>query len=249
MGIMSGAHRRDVDAEPVRRHVQRLRDSGLGLPNIAELAGVDPQLLTGLVYGHPSRNLPPSRTVRPSTADKILAVHAGQVPTRGWVPVVGTRRRLQALAAIGWPIKHVEQAAGLPKSHAHRILAAPEGSRVKVRTARAVAAVYGRLWNADPASAGQSSSSIVRVKNLAAARGWLPPMAWDDLIDLIGEDLDAEVSRRVALMDDEELQRCDYARRRLGDRSPLIVAGSREYDRRRYQEAERRKRQEKEAAA
>jgi hypothetical protein len=249
MGLISGAHRRDVDAEPVRQHVRRLQNSGLGIPAIAELAGLDTQRLSALMYGHPSKNQPPSKTVRPSTADKILAVHAGQVPTRGWLPAVGTRRRLQALAAIGWPLRHVEKLAGLPDSHVHRILAAPEGGRVKARTARAVASVYGRLWNVNPASAGQLSGSISRVKKVAAAKGWLPPVAWDDLIDLIGEDLDVEVSRRAALMDNEELQRCDYAYRRLGDRSPLMAAASREYDRRRYQEAEARKRQEKEVAA
>ncbi|MFI7448143.1 hypothetical protein ACIBQX_11650 [Nonomuraea sp. NPDC049714] len=236
MGLMSGTHRRDVHAEPVRQHVQRLQNSGLGIPAIAELAGLDTQRLSALMYGHPSKNQPPSKTVRPSTADKILAVHAGQVPTRGWLPAVGTRRRLQALAAIGWPIKHVGELAGLPDAHAHRILAAPDGGRVKARTARAVAAVYDRLWNVDPAGAGQLGASIRRVKKVAAAKGWLPPVAWDDLIDLIGEDLEAELRRRVRLMDDGEIAACHYAHRRHGDQSPLMVAAAREYDRRRVRE-------------
>jgi hypothetical protein len=75
-------------------------------------------------------------------------------------------------------------------------------------------------------------------------------MAWDDdLIDLTEEALETAVREQAEQMPMEELQRCDYARRRLGDRSPLVAAASREYDRRRHRAAELRKRRDREAAA
>lgn len=233
MRVASGQHRPDVDAEPVRRHVQRLRREGLGVQRIAQLAGVSGQVLQALLYGHPSLGLPPSRKMRAANADKILAVHAGRKPGRGWILATGTRRRMQALAAVGWPLSWLEKESGLPGGHGHRLAHAGDEQRVTVQTAQAVAAVYDRLWNADPLEAGVPAAASTRIRNVAARRGWLPPLAWDDLIDLTGDDLEAELRRRVERMDDDEIAACHYAHRRHGDQSPLMVAAAREYDRRR----------------
>jgi len=240
MRIASGQHRPDVDAEPVRRHVQRLRREGLAVQRIAQLAGVSGQVLQALLYGHPSLGLPPTRKMRAANAEKILAVHAGHKPGRGWISATGTRRRMQALAAAGWPLTWLENEAGLPRRHGHRVAHTSDEQRVTVQTAEAVAAMYDRLWNADPLEAGVPAAASTRIRNVAARHGWLPPLAWDDLIDLTGDDLEAELRRRVALMDDDEIAACHYARRRHDDQSPLVVAAAREHDRRRVRRSRRK---------
>lgn len=230
--VESGRHRPMVDAEPIRQHVMRLRAGGLGIERIAELAGVRTKVVGRLVYGTPSQGLAPTSKMMPGNADKLLAVHPGRMPDGGWAPGEGTRRRLQALAAVGWPMKHVELLARLPKSYSFRIIKAQPGFRVTVATARAVTSVYSDLWDVNPHTAGIRPDVVTRVRNRAAAKGWLPPQAWDDdCIDLPDWALETFLQQQVELMEDDDLRRCATSRR-IGDRSPLTVAGSREYDRR-----------------
>jgi hypothetical protein len=88
----------------------------------------------------------------------------------------GTRRRLQALAAIGWSYAAVGRELGMSK---RSVAFLHTYQSVSDATAERVAAVYDRLW--DKPRHGQAAQ---QTRNLAADRGWVPPMAWDD------EDLD-----------------------------------------------------------
>jgi hypothetical protein len=100
---------------------------------------------------------------------------------------------------------------------------------VEPATRDRVAAVYDR-WSMSQAPQSQPAA---RARTDARKHGWLPPLAWDDdLIDLPDADLDAELRRRAEEMSQAEVSRCHWARRQ-GDRSPLIVAGAQEYQRRR----------------
>lgn len=232
MRVSSGSHQPDVDADPVRQHVQRLRDSGLGTARVAELAGVGHETVRALLAGRPSVGLPPTKKMRPATAAKILAVRYGQLPQEGWVPGVGTRRRLRALSAMGWPLTLLEDRLGVARTCVQRMTAA-SGARVSAARARAVAELYDELWKLDPLAAGVSGQVVTRLRRAAVRKGWLSPLAWDDdVIDLPDDELEAELRRRVALMDVEELQRCHNARFRGGDNSPLMVEAAREYKRR-----------------
>lgn len=77
-----GQYRGDVDAEPVRLHVEQLRAAGVSVPIIAELAGVNVWVVKTLLYGRPACNVPPTRKMRAVNADKLLAVRADQ-----WIAV------------------------------------------------------------------------------------------------------------------------------------------------------------------
>lgn len=83
----------------------------------------------------------------------------------------GTTRRLQALAAIGWPSRTLGEALGVSASPVRDLT---RGTRPHVtrQTAAAVAALYDR-W---AMTRGPSARSAQR----AAAKGWAPPLAYDD---------------------------------------------------------------------
>lgn len=225
--ILYGRWEYMVDAEPVRQHVNHLRTAGLGWKRTAGLAGVSISTVSKLLYGSGTRGMGPTQRVRPSTATAILAVRADldALADKACIDAAGTRRRLQALACLGWSLG--EQGRRLGWTH-QNYSALQTRTQVIARTARLVRALYDEL-SMTPAPAGPG---VERARRAAARKGYLPPLAWDDdLIDLPDAELAEELARRAAAMDDEETVRCNTARRR-GDRSPLVVAGAREHDRR-----------------
>jgi hypothetical protein len=92
-----------IDASPSRAHIASLRAAGIGVDQIAKLTRLSPSHLRGLIY--PSSNgKPPLRKIRHETAERILAVPVDDSSraANSRVDATGTRRRLQALVAIGW---------------------------------------------------------------------------------------------------------------------------------------------------
>ncbi len=172
-----------VDAEPVRAHVQALRAAGVGRDRIADLAGVPRSTMARLLYGRPVDGQPPSRKIRPGTAEKILAVR----PSRGLLAddartnATGTRRRLQALGAAGWP--GVVLAAHLNVNITYVSALQRRTGSVYVRTARTVAELYADLVALDPVEHGVTPTYVLRTRRNAERCGWFPPTAWDSDID------------------------------------------------------------------
>ncbi|WP_435215838.1 hypothetical protein [Streptomyces sp. bgisy034] len=168
-----------VNAEPVRAHIAYLRDCGMGLRAIAVASGVDRRRLQSIVIGRAHLGRGPQAQVRPALAAAILAVEPtlDTLGTNTVIPGVGTTRRLQALVAVGWPQLHLGEELGWTSQNFSVLIIA---TTVTVRTARAVYALYDRLWNVDPLSHGASPGSITRAKKRAAEARWAPPAAWDD---------------------------------------------------------------------
>lgn len=158
-----------IDAEVVRAHVRSLRAAGVGRRRIAELAGVHDSTVSRHLYGRGDRPAP--STMRHDLAQKILAVGPDLAPT-AVVPAVGTVRRICGLVAIGWTLTEVAAGIGWSVSNLGTLLSRDS---VTVRTAQAVAALYDR-WSGTP-STGRSAG---RSRRMAVARGWAPPLAWDD---------------------------------------------------------------------
>lgn len=98
---------------------------------------------------------------------------AGQPRT---VDTTGARRRIQALAVAGFPLRVVAEALGLPLNRLHRTM---HGKRMSPAEAGAIRAVYRRLRHADPAVHGISADSAAKTRGHAAAKGWASPDAWD----------------------------------------------------------------------
>ena len=147
----------DVDADgEVRAAIAQL--AGLSVGHIRQLAE------------HSHGGPPTTQRVRPSTATRVLSlgIHDASRAPHSRVSATGTRRRLQALMAIGWPIELLaEQLGRRPKSLQRGML----GASVTARTARDMASLYERLWNATPPRATSKQRWLAkRVLMLAIMR-------------------------------------------------------------------------------
>ena len=169
-----------VDAEPARQHVAQLREFGIGWQRVALLAGLESSTVWRLLYGDPSRSSTPSKRIRPETERKILAVEAtvDNIADGTPIPAVGARRRLQALGAIGWSQSQLGERLGICRGNMPAVI---RSERLAAGTVRAIQALYEELWNSPPPEGNQWDRAVAaRSRNSARARGWAPPMAWDD---------------------------------------------------------------------
>lgn len=168
-----------VAPDRARDHVQALRDAGMGLPTIARRARLSIGVLQHLVYGDPAEGIPPARQIRPENEAKILAVRATLDMLAGgaFIDATGTRRRLQALVAVGWSRVAIGERIGADVNR----LTTGRYTRVTAAKARAVCRLYDELWDQRPAETTKGERiSASKARHHAQARGWAPPAAWDD---------------------------------------------------------------------
>lgn len=175
-----------VDADPVREHVRSLMAANMGLKTVAARSGVPHGALSKLIYGtllpDGSRRSPSAR-IRTESAGALLAVRpAVSVLADGAVvDATGPRRRLQALAVVGWSVQQVSQRSGIDRQALDKIM---RGAATSARTARGVTDVYDELWDKEPPHGEwHEKAAYARTVNRARTAGWAPPMAWDDNID------------------------------------------------------------------
>jgi predicted transcriptional regulator len=169
-----------VDAAPTRAHIQALREAGIGVDQIARLAGISSSHVRELVP-HPRTGRRPIQQVRRDTAQRVLAVAVTDAnrASRSHVDATGTRRRLQALVAIGWT--HTALAAELCRSTTS-LTRSMTSEAVIASTARQVRDLYDRAWDKQPQhDTDDELATINAARALAASHGWPPPMAWDDI--------------------------------------------------------------------
>lgn len=193
-----------VDAQPVRDHIAMLARHGIGWQRACRLAGVPTGSVSKLLYGTPTR--PPSRRVRPETANRLLALRPSLdlLADDALTDATGTRRRIQALVTRGFTQQYLAARLGADRANFRKPLVTP---RVRARTARGVARLYDELWDADPAAFGISARDSRYARTIAEQNGWAPPAAWDD--DTIDDpaaqpDLGANARRQAALVEDAE---------------------------------------------
>ena len=169
-----------IPSEPVREHILELRSAGIGNKRLSKLCGVSHNTIQVILTGRPDRGTGPSKTVLRRTAEKILAVPVPATPhvlvSPGVkVSAVGTRRRLQALVALGYSRSELCRQLGIQVSNGHRIFM-DDHLMVLASTARAVAELFNRLQ--------LTPGSCSRALNEGRRRGWALPLAWDeDTID------------------------------------------------------------------
>lgn len=210
-----------IDAEPARQHVRMLMTYGIGWQRVARISGVANGTLSTLLYGNYKTHRPPSKRVRTETADKILSVRPtfDNIAPGQYVDATGTRRRLQALVAIGWPQRRIAQELG---SEFALVWAQIRQDAVQAATARAVKDLYERLWNVDPLTRGVLSRWADTARQIAAKHGWVPPAAWDDdVIDSPGAtpDMGETTARYVELAENALwLMEQGYSRQQIGER-------------------------------
>jgi hypothetical protein len=173
---VTGTHSH-VPADRAREHVHGLLEV-LTVGQVQRRSGVDRTAIRVLIGGFPAR--PASKRITRTTEAALLAVQAVHVgpETGGLVDGTGTRRRLRALVALGWPARHLGDRLGF-SSRTNWYLTSPDivdAAPVRASTRDAVRGLYDELSFTLP----PPSRFATRARNLATARGWRPPLAWDD---------------------------------------------------------------------
>lgn len=173
-----GRYNRYIDGDHVRAHLRDLMAAGMGWKAIAAAAGLSASTVYPILWGrnlddptHPQHR-PPRKRVTKEVAEKLLAI-TPVLADGARVDATGTRRRIQALVAIGWTLAELSRRLGIRRSNMR--LHRSGQQHITERTRRDVAALYEELWDKPPA--GPSGD---RMRAWAASLGWVPPMAWDD---------------------------------------------------------------------
>lgn len=90
------------------------------------------------------------------------------------------RRRLQALIARGWSLGLIGAEAGVTAGSVSLWLRS--AGPVTHSTDQTVRAIYARLWSVEPPrSTTGERYAYSRARGLAEARGYVPPLGWDDI--------------------------------------------------------------------
>lgn len=173
-----------VDATPVREHILALCEFGIGYKRIAQLSGVGITPVRSLIWGRqdpgPRYGELPKRVTR-EKAERILAVQMTFENLAGGAKVsaTGTHRRIQALAARGWSLRKISARLNITEGN---FWALQQRDQVTADTHRRMAAIYEELWDQEPPhDEWHSRAAYTRALNFAGRRGWLPPLAWDDI--------------------------------------------------------------------
>lgn len=168
-----------VPSEPVRQHLRRInQETGMPYRVIAEKVGLPhDSSLQGLLWGKGKYG--PSDKVSRQTAELVLAYWPTlkDLPDATLVDITGTRRRIQALAVLGWSQNWIARQIGMREDGFRKAVGK---DRVTAKLARSVAAVYDAWWNQDPLEHGLASNPVATTRGMARRAGWHGPLAWDD---------------------------------------------------------------------
>lgn len=190
-----------IDAAPVRQHIQRLMAQGYTVHRIAVIAELPAHSIRDFI-GNGVRGR--RYRTNPTTAEKILSVSTeSTAPT--FIDPTGTRRRLQALVAAGWPLTTIDRQIGYKSNHLRKILTE---RRIHVTTSVFVAGVYEEYRDRKPERNGVAKYLARKARERAAVNRWPTPGYWVDRMDVI-DDPDFEplygVTRREIIAQDANL--------------------------------------------
>jgi hypothetical protein len=211
-----GAPSRYVDAAAAREHIQTLRRSGVGVEQIARIVHTSPTHIREIDQStRRSNNRPPITQIRADLSRRILAVNATARSPHSQIDATGTRRRLQALVATGWPLADLAPLLGRTTTRLRDLLT---GATVQVRTAERVSDLYDHLWDTPPSRTSETQHRACdEARVLAVEQGWLPPLAWDD----IDTDPDPDPGAPDTKHDPDDLDEIAIERAVVGDRIRL----------------------------
>lgn len=210
-----------VDAQPVRDHVNALRAQGMGWKRVAEVAGIEPSVLWKILYGARTRGMGPSKRVRETTAQRLLAVRL-DLRAGAYIDGTGTRRRLQALFSLGWSQSRIATLMGMEARNLGTVIHDRRGGRVTAATAAKARALYDDMWDRLPPSSGRwEKVAIANAKRAALRHGWLPPLAWDD------DTIDDPGASPAVPEDDTDIDPIAVARAIAGDPPPTMTRSER----------------------
>lgn len=150
-------------AGPAREHVAALRSLGWTWEQIATEAGLSTCVAHQIGSGRTKR-------LRVESERALLSLPLEPRASQRSVDSTGTRRRVQALAWMGWPAREVAFRAGTTQRTLQTLILPRR--RISFALARRVAAVYEDLCMTP------GPSRITAGK--ARSAGFAPPLAWPD---------------------------------------------------------------------
>jgi hypothetical protein len=98
----------------------------------------------------------------------------------GTVDGPGTRRRLRALVAIGWPLDHLAAAVDWPIGKVQRLVCETKRPTVLVTDYLTVCALYDQRWAWIPEEHGVPAEEAAQARETARISKCYSPLAWDD---------------------------------------------------------------------
>ncbi|MFL0579451.1 hypothetical protein [Dietzia sp. 179-F 9C3 NHS] len=163
-----------VDGHKAQQHLRQLVAAGMPLRHIAARLGTS-DCVVQRIHAHPGGDgfVISRRHATNLLALSIDSVHLGyrDAPDDAVVNGVGSRRRLQALVAAGWPQTDLAQRCNWAYNHLNWFLN-QEHAGLTAAAARRIAAVFNDL------QLQQGPSR--RAQRLAERRGWQPALAWEE---------------------------------------------------------------------
>jgi hypothetical protein len=178
-----------VDAQPVREHLETLRQQGWGMRIIAEQSGVSVTQVRVLLYGRCPSEQNEGHYVKPRFPKKMLATNAERLMKLRFsidesgegtlVSARATHRRMQALSCLGYSLNWQAHQLGMITGNYTSIF---DRDLVTVKTALRVRELFEANENKpNKGSNRHERAGITRGINRAKANKWLPPAAWDDI--------------------------------------------------------------------
>lgn len=165
-----------VPAEKVIARIWRLRAAGMTDGEIQDAARLSPSHIYQII-----RNNTP---VLHTTAARIFAVpvpeNSGEPSRNGaYVPRLGTRRRLQALVADGWPANELDQRLGTGQGYTGYLMRGEGNDNVRLSTADAVRILYSQLAEETPEDHGIAPHLAKMARTRGTRKGWAGTAYWD----------------------------------------------------------------------
>jgi len=176
--IAHGTWRPFVDAQPVRKHVEAIRATGMSVADLAAASGVNRGALAHLLYG--TGAIPPARKLRPETAQALLNYWPvlDDYSDSARINSTGTLRRVRALASVGWTwtamANHID---GWCRSTFERL---SHDKPVTAALARAIRDMYDQVAAFPAEEFGVARPAAQRARTCARRASWPDPLWWED---------------------------------------------------------------------
>lgn len=195
-----------MSTEPVIDHLERLQAVGIGYRRVAEFVGHERAVIQKIKrHDKILRNI----------GERILRIPVDWrlAKDEARLDATGSRRRLQALLAIGYDNRTQAREAGYTENSVWRIQSGAQ-SIIEAAAARRIEEAFNRLQM----TSGPSGRAVNRAKML----GYPPPLAWDeDDIDDPNAMPDARVNVYASARRLQALCRMGFAQKYLAERLSL----------------------------
>lgn len=168
---------RSTRRDPTRAaaHITRLRSAGMRDAAVQEACGICPDVLYRIMRGKGQIHY----TVEARILRVSVPAHTGGRNGAN-IDATGTRRRLCALAAEGWPASELARRLGKAKQYVVYLQLGCGGGKVRMWLADEVRCLYTLLRDLDPEAEGMRPAHAEAARVDAAAKGWLGTGYWDD---------------------------------------------------------------------